>query len=260
LNPLDLELVRSLRARERREETGLYTMEGVRFLIAAADAGAEVTGLVVCKSLLTSVVGKMIVRRLRRGGASVLAVSQSDFASVSKLSDGTGRGVIAVVRQRFRSPRRIGKRELWLAVESIRSPGNLGTLLRTCLAVGARGVFVVGDVEVHDPACVRATMGALPALELVKLTSSGLVQLVKHSRATLVGASPDGCESFRTRRYQGATVLVVGTERSGISDELRRGCHALVRIPMLGRIDSLNVGVAGSLVLYEAFAQRSREP
>ncbi len=145
----------------------------------------------------------------------------------------------------------------WLAVETVRSPGNLGTLLRTCLAVGARGVIVIGDADVHDPACVRATMGALDALALVRLAPSELVALVRRSGARLIGASPDGQLDFRLSSYTRGTVVLLGSERRGISREMKRACDALVRIPMAGLMDSLNLAVAGSLVLYEAFAQRS---
>lgn len=233
-------------------------IEGVRFLIAAADASADFVGLVICKRLLTSVVGRMIVRRLKRTGIPLVVVSEAELASVSRLQEGTGRGVIAIVRQRFQRIHSIRKKELWLAVESVRSPGNLGTLLRTCLAVGARGVFVLGDTDVHDPACVRATMGALPALAVVRTSARELVDAIRTSGATLIGAHPEAAHSYWDYRYRGATVLLVGTERTGISHELRAACDALVRIPMVGKLDSLNVAVAGSLVLYEVFAQRQR--
>jgi len=256
LSPVDLVLVRALRNREQRDATGYYVIEGVRFLIAAADANADFVGLVVCKRLLTSVVGRMIVRRLKRSGVPLLAVSDSEYASVSRLEEGTGRGVVAIVRQSFRRARAIRSGELWLAVEAVRSPGNLGTLLRTCLAVGARGVFVIGNTDVHDPGCVRATMGALPALDLVRVAPHELIELVRRSNASLIGVSPDGARPYWDHRYRPATVLLVGSERTGISRELRSACDALVRIPMVGKLDSLNVAVAGSLVLYEVFAQR----
>lgn len=258
VTPFDLELVAALRERAQREETGLFAVEGVRFLIATVDAGADVAGLVVCKRLLTSVPGRMVVRRLRRRGVPTLLVQEDVLAPLSRLRDGSGRGVIAVVRQRWRPPHRIGRRETWLAVHDVRSLGNLGTLLRTCLAVGARGVFLLDDVDPFDPACVRATMGALMRLEFVRLEAGGLSALVAESGAKLVGASPHGKRDFRLHRYRDSTVLLLGGERSGIRPELARGCHTLVRIPMQPGLDSLNLAVAGSLVLYEIFAQRER--
>ena len=258
MRPFDLGLVRSLRARQERIRTGLYTIEGVRFLVAASDARARFEGLVVCDEVLVSTVGRMIVRRLRREGVPVLRVGAGEHEELTRLSEGNGRGVIGVVAQRWTALERLRPHDLWLAVESVRSPGNLGTLLRTCLAVGARGVIVVGDADVYDPACVRATMGALPALEVARMTPDALAHLCRRSGARLVGASPDGALDFRRAPLGGPVVLVVGSERKGLSEPMRRACDLLVRIPMAGRVDSLNLAVAGSLILYEAFARRPR--
>lgn len=254
---VDLGLVRALRAREHRERTGCHAVEGVRFLVSTSDAGAIFEGLVVCEEMLVSVVGRMIVRRLKQRGVPVTRVSSKDFASVSRLEDGGGRGVIAIVRQRVLRVDRVN--DLWLAIEEVRSPGNLGTLLRTCLAVGARGVLVVGgDADVYDPACVRATMGALSALDVVRVRDvAELRDLGRRSGARIVGTSPDGRDDFRRASYRGNTIVVVGCERRGITRAMRDACDALVRIPMKSTIDSLNLAVAGSLVLYEAFAQRA---
>jgi TrmH family RNA methyltransferase len=140
----------------------------------------------------------------------------------------------------------------------VRSPGNLGTLLRTCLAVGARGVLVVGDADLYDPACVRATMGALSSLDVVRVADvAELRALARRSGARLVGTSPDARIDFRKTDYRGTTIIAVGCERRGITRAMRDACDVLVRIPMRNVIDSLNLAVAGSLVLYEAYAQRA---
>lgn len=256
LNPVDLDTVRALGTRACRDETGLYALEGVRFLASAADARADIVGLVVCRGLLTSTLGQMVVRRLRRAGVPEVRVSEGEFASVAKLREGRGRGVVGVVRQRWVPLQGLDFHDLWLAVHSVRSPGNLGTLLRTCLASGARGVVVTGSADVYDPACVRATMGALEALRLVRMTTPALAALVRHSGGRLVAASPHAPQDFRLGSYRGATVLHVGCERRGLTEEMARECDALVRIPMKGSLDSLNVAVAGSLLLYEAYRQR----
>ena len=245
-------LAGELRSRERRDATGLYVVEGVRFLVAAADAGAELEGLIICESMLTSTVGRMIMRRSRRRGVPVVKLDEPSFAALGRLREGTWRGVIAIVRQRWTRVDVIGSRDLWLAVEEARSPGNVGTLLRTCLAVGARGVFAIGDVDLHDPGCVRATMGALHGLHLARVDTETLVRIARRSSARIVGTSPAAHADFRRVSYRGAAIVAVGSERRGMSDGLLRACDVLVRIPMSGRVDSLNLAVAGSLVLYEA--------
>ena len=256
LNPPNLDTVRALGTRGCRDKSGLYVVEGVRFLVSAVDAGAEIAGLVVCHRLLRSAIEQMIVRRLRQAGVPELRIGEADFASVSRLIEGSGRGVLAVVRQRWRSLEGLDPHDLWLAVDGVRSPGNLGTLLRSCLASGARGVVVTGAADIFDPACVRATMGALEALHAVRMTTPALAALVRRSGGRLVAASPRASRDFRTRSYRGATVLHVGSERHGLTPEMERACDEIVRIPMSGCLDSLNLAVAGSLLLYEAYRQR----
>jgi TrmH family RNA methyltransferase len=256
LTPLDPDTVRALKTREYRDSTGLYVIEGVRFLVSAVDAGEQVVGLVVCRGLLESAVGQLIVRRLRRMNIPELRLGPADFASISRMTEGRGRGVLAVVRQRWSRLRRIETDDVWLAVDTVRSPGNLGTLLRTCHASGARGVVVTGTADIFDPACVRAAMGALAALRVVRMATEPLVALVRRSGARLVAASPRASCDFRAGCYRGGTVLHVGSERGGLTQEMERQCDALVRIPMRGSLDSLNVAVAGSLLLYEAYRQR----
>lgn len=249
--------MRALRTRSHRERTSQYVIEGVRFLFAAVNAGATIEGLVVCPPLLVSRPGGELVRRLRNQHVPTLRVGEATYSDLARLTEGNGRGVIAVVRQRWKRVDRIDARDLWLAVEDVRSPGNLGSLLRTSLAVGARGLIVVGNADPYDPSAVRATMGALEALELVRMPPAALLALVRRSGAHMLAASPDGEVDFRAASYCGATVLLVGAERTGVSDRMRADCDQLVRIPMAGRVDSLNLAVAGSLILYEAFAQRS---
>jgi TrmH family RNA methyltransferase len=257
VTPPTLDFVRSLAKREVRERTGRYAVEGVKFLVSAVDARTPIEGLVVCPALLTSAIGQMLVRRLRRSGVPELRVDATTFGHVAHLRDGTGRGVIAVARARWCERVSLGPRDLWLAVEGARSPGNLGTLLRTCLAVGARGAFVLGDGDPYDPGCVRATMGALHALEIARTTPAALAAIARRDGARVIGAALDGALDFRAPSYRGPTVLVLGSERSGLTAEMRRACDVLVRIPMVGPLDSLNLAVAGSLLLYEAFGQRS---
>jgi TrmH family RNA methyltransferase len=117
-------------------------------------------------------------------------------------------------------------------------------------------VVITGDADVHDPACARAAMGALEALDLARASPSELVCIVRRSGGGLVGASPDAVVDFRRARYRRPTVVVVGEERGGLSETMRRACDDLVRIPMVGRVDSLNLAVAGSLVVYEVSMAR----
>jgi TrmH family RNA methyltransferase len=151
--------------------------------------------------------------------------------------------------------------DLWLALEHVCSPGNLGTLLRTSEAVGATGLVALGaGVDPWDPAVVRATMGALFTRRIVRAGARVLRAWARRHGVAIVGADGEGARDFREVSYRRPVVLVLGDERKGLSPVQRAACDELVRIPMTGRTDSLNVAVAKktwrSVLLYEAYAQR----
>jgi TrmH family RNA methyltransferase len=99
-------------------------------------------------------------------------------------------------------------------------------------------------------------MGAIDALQVVRMSTATLALLVRSSGGRIVAASPHGSLDYRAASYRGPTVVHVGSERRGVTDEMKLTCDSLVRIPMVGPMDSLNVAVAGSLLLYEVFRQR----
>jgi TrmH family RNA methyltransferase len=253
----DLGQVRSLRDRTNRDRTGLYFMEGVRFLVAASDAGEPIEALVVAPALLRSAVGQMVARRLRLRGVPTLRVSAQEFAALSRASEPQGVG--AVMRQRWEAlPARPPARdELWVACDRVRSPGNLGTLLRTCDAVGATGLVRTSDeVDPYDPGAVRASMGAMIRLRFVSTTLEALRAWRRRRDFVVVGATAEARCDYRSLSYRRPVMLVLGNERKGLSTAQRALCDQLVRIPMTGGGDSLNLAVAGSVLAYEVWQQR----
>ncbi len=172
----------------------------------------------------------------------------------------------AVIRQQWTSLRGIQpvRNRLLLAVESIDSPGNLGTILRTAEATGVREVIVLGDgADPYEPAAIRASMGSLFSQRLVRCPVKEFTQWARASSLTIVGSSPAGLLDYRSFRTHGQcrwpAVLVVGSEKRGLTDQLAEACDFVVRIPMLGRGDSINAAVAAGILLYELFDQRREE-
>lgn len=255
---LDLQLVRSLRERAARDATGLFVVEGLRFLFLARDAGREVEALLVSPDLAPPET-VTLARRLTGRRAPALEVDGSTYRELTVAHE--PQGVAAVVRQRWSPlPATPGPRDLWVALRRVRSPGNLGTLLRTCDAAAASGAIVLGrDVDPHHPTCVRASMGSLLSRRLVRADDLGAVRAwLRRRGGALVGASPAATRDYAAVDYARPVVIVLGDEREGLDADDEDRCDALVTIPMAGRLDSLNLAVAGSLLLYEAFNQRRR--
>jgi len=163
--------------------------------------------------------------------------------------------MLGVLEQRWAAlpdPDQVGEQATWVALEAVRDPGNLGTIVRTADAVGAGGVILVGTcADPYSREAVRATMGSIFDVPLVRASREEALALAAAWRGDVVGTHLQASEDFRAARYRAPALLVMGSEGPGLSPELARACSRLVRIPMAGRLDSLNLAVATALVLYE---------
>jgi len=232
-------------------------VEGIRIVGEAVETGAEIETLVVAPDLLTSDYARELVTR---AGAPTLEVSAHVFESLSSRDGPKGLG--AVVRQRWS---RLDEVEpcrglCWVVLDAVQDPGNLGTILRTADAVGAAGVILTGSsTDPHDPVALRAGMGAIFSQPIVRAGFDEVVSWAKGHGATLAGTSDAAAADYQSVTYPHPLVLVMGSEREGLSVEQQSTCDLTVRIPMAGRSDSLNLSVAAGVVLYEIFNQRRRE-
>lgn len=198
-----------------------------------------------------------MVRQLKRKGIPCRTVPREVFLEISDAPEPQGIG--AIVRQRWVliSEARPWDGLCWVALHEVRSPGNLGTTIRTCDAVGAAGLILVGNkVDPYQPATVRASMGAIFHQRLVRTDHDGFRQWAERHGCVVVGTSPHADIRFDELDYRLPSVLFMGGERKGLSRREARLCDLTVRIPMVGHSDSLNLGVATSLMLYEVFRNR----
>jgi TrmH family RNA methyltransferase len=243
-------IARLQRDRRYRDTHGLFFVEGVRNFVTAVDHGYTFDALFYSERLLTAPIARKFVRQLKRAGVPFASVSPEQFRAVSQAERASGVG--AVLRQRIQRIQQVapGEHPCWVALTHVRAPGNLGTLLRTSAAVGAAGLILLGGIDPFDPAVVRASMGALFQQQLVRASTEQLRQWVDLHGLLVVGASPDGTLAYDDVPYTRPTVLMLGAERSGLSQEQRALCRYVARIPMVAEADSLNLGVAGGLLMY----------
>ncbi len=252
-----IQRIHRLRRRDARDQTGLYYAEGLRFVLQAIQHHAALEALVICRPLLTNALAQRLVRQQRQLGIPVLDVTPHVLHQLALVEDPQGIG--AVVRQRWEPLSRVSLRNelCWIALQVVRSAGNLGTILRTSDAVGGAGIILLGnEIDPYDPSAVRATMGALYTQRLVRTTVAEFERWKQQQRGLLVGASPAAPIDYRALTYRSPTILLMGEERKGLSSDLQALCDHLVRIPMVGSSDSLNLGVATGVMLYELFNQR----
>jgi RNA methyltransferase, TrmH family len=251
--------VQRLHAREERERTGLFYIESIRFVMQALQHHAHIEHLVICRELLTHPFAQRLVREQQKRGMPVLEVSRATMEHLSQVQNSQGLG--AVVRQRWQRLESVRpKRELcWIAIETIRSPGNLGSILRTSDAVGGAGLILLGDTtDPYDPGTVRATMGALFTQRFVRTSRESFARWSRRKQYLLIGTSPAAPQDYQEVNYTLPTILLMGEERKGLPAELQTLCDLVVNIPMVGESDSLNVATAAGVLLYELFNQRRK--
>ncbi|OUL23659.1 rRNA methylase [Nostoc sp. T09] len=244
--------------RAHRHASGLFYVEGVRNFVKAIDNGFDISAIVFSEKLLTAPLARKLVRKSRRAGVPCISVTPEQFRRVSQTERASGIGAIA--HQRWFNLHDISPQAglCWVALQTVRSPGNLGTLIRTSDAVGGAGfIFIGGSVDPFDPDVVRASMGSLFHQKFVRTSLSALRHWVRHQDCSTIGASPDGMADFHQFNYPQSTLLFLGEERQGLTSQQRDLCQHLVRIPMVGAVDSLNLAVAGSLLMYEIYKSRT---
>jgi RNA methyltransferase, TrmH family len=249
--------LRALRQRKERDATGLFLAEGIRIVGEAAELDAPVVEVVVAPDLLSSDHGKEIARVLTERGVPTFQVS----AEVFRWFSGKERpqGLAAVIRQHWEPLDALdpSQESIMIVLDRIQDPGNLGTILRTADATGASGVILVGSTtDPYDPTAVRAGMGAIVSQYVVRATVPEIAVWKGRHAVPFVGTSDSATIVYDLVEYAPPLVLLMGSEQHGLDPALLELCDRVVRIPMAGRSDSLNLAVATGVMLYEIARQR----
>lgn len=252
--------IRRLAQRKAREQTGFFFVEGIRIVAEAIQLQAPIETLVLAPDLLTSSFAQAL---LQAHDLPHLPVTAEVFRSLALKDNPQGLG--AVVKQQWSELSSISQQraassqaipQCWVALASIQDPGNLGTILRTSDAVGATGLILLDQTtDPYDPAALRASTGAIFGQTLVRASFADFATWRAQQNLFIVGAAGDAPLDYREATYPLPLVILMGSEREGLTPSHQALCDALVRIPMVGRCDSLNLAVATSLVLYEMFRQ-----
>ncbi len=243
-----IKLVRALlgRAKERREANA-FVIEGVRLVEEAVSSNWKVQFLLYDETLNER--GKSQVERLKSSGVDIEMISKSLMRSLSETD--TPQGILAVLDDsRLPIPDSLN---FTLILDQIRDPGNLGTLLRTSAATGVQVVILPPETtDVFAPKVVRSGMGAHFRLPIHSLTWEEIREQTKELLIYL--ADMDGKSCWETDLRQ-PLALIIGGEAEGASDEARKLATQKISIPMAGNVESLNAGVAGSVIMFEVVRQ-----
>lgn len=250
--------VRSLLRRKERDTTGLFLLEGTRMVAMAIEANASIDTIVYCRPLLSQHACCVLERVQQCVGVRCLEVTDDVFASISR--NHAYQGIAAVVRQRWWTLDSLvpSTGSCWVAASAVQCPANLGSMLRVSDAAGGAGMVLIGNTaDPYSPEAVLSSVGAIFAQRIIRATLPEFAEAVRRGGYSVVGTSPEASVDYRKAVYRAPLVLLMGNERAGLSPQQQSLCDVMVKIPMMGQLDSLNVAVATGIVLYEAL-HRSR--
>lgn len=239
-----------------RRKAGLFVVEGRRELMHCLEAGFEVDTVFWCP---TVEVGTEELPELPKA-VRVFEVSKDVYERVAYR--GSTEGIIAEVRTRQLSldNLRLDDEPLLVVVERVEKPGNLGAILRSADAAGVDAVIVCDPLtDLYNPNLIRSSVGGFFSVPCVACSSEECITFLKQRGIQILTAQLQDSHLYYDTNMRRATAIVMGTEATGLTDQWRRAADAHIRIPMLGRIDSLNVSVSAAILMYEAVRQRSTE-
>ncbi|MEO7913654.1 MAG: RNA methyltransferase [Roseiflexaceae bacterium] len=255
-NPI-VKAIRGLSSRKQRDSSGRFFVDGLHLVAAAAQQHATIELCIVAPELLTSAFGRELARTLAQRSVQVAEVTADIFQSLAAKDQAQGLGIVAHQRWLDLAHIRPTAGQCWVALDTVQYPGNLGTILRTCDAVGGAGVILLGNTtDPYDPAGVRASMGAIFSQHLARASFAEFAEWCRGHNLTVVGTAPAATLDYHGVAYQPPLVLLMGSEPRGLSREQQALCDLVVNIPMVGHSDSLNLAVATGLMLYEVFNQQ----
>jgi len=256
-----VKLIRRLNRRRTREQEGKFLVEGIRLLEEALRENWPLRQVIYTAELTANPRGAGLLEALAQQGVPAEPVDEELFAELAETE--TPQGIIAVAAMAGRPISDLqlilnGEPDLLVLVDGVRDPGNLGTIIRCADAYGAGGVLLLkGTVDPYNPKTIRATMGAIFRVPLLSVENSEhLAEAWKAGGWKLVAGDPAADKLIHHCDLTGRVILAVGGEADGFSGNLGSFLDETVRIPMPGRAESLNAGVAAGIMLYEAVRQR----
>jgi len=240
--------------------TGAVALEGLWSLRHAIAAGIPIEVLFVCEALLRGGESNAVIDAAAADGATILSVSERVLHRLVDRDGPDGLAAIARLPRRTLDDIAVRPSTRIVIADHMELAGNVGTIIRCADGAGAAAVLLTErQVRLTHPLVMKASMATLFSLPVIDASRNDALGWIRRHRIRIVAADPAAASSYREANYRGPIALVLGSERYGLAPFWRDAADTVVSIPMLGVADSLNVGHAAALVLYEALhQQRSR--
>lgn len=246
--------IRKLKEKKYRDEAGLYVIEGIKMLEEAIEENATIKKIVICEECIEagSIDQKLLYTIAKY---DCIYVKEKIFSLLTDVV--APQGILAVIAKPSKDTKIMYDQDIILALDGIQDPGNLGTILRTADSVNLKQIIVTKNTaDSYNPKVVRSTMGAIFRVNIIE--TDNLVKTLKEiqkNKFKVVATSLDTNNSIYDIDYN-KKVIVIGNEANGVTKEVQDLADNKVKIPMLGKTESLNAAVATGVMLYEYVRQK----
>ena len=255
--------VASLKQKKHRDESGLFTAEGIRLAETVAASGEKIIFCIIAASALQSERVRKIVEQIEKNGCPCYQVSEDIYHKISDTKEPQGILLVLEKKQPLLADLVLKNEQPFLVVlDEVQDPGNMGTIIRTADAAGCDAVILTGNcADVYAPKAVRATMGSLFHLPVLSgVAVSELAEFLENQKIPLfITMLDEHSKPYFSEDMKSSVAIAFGNEGNGISEELSVYAKERLFIPMAGQSESLNVGTAAAVIIYEAYRQRYTE-
>ena len=234
-----------------RRQEGLFVVEGRRELLHCINADYEVKTIFVDNQKDDALLD------IDSKNAEIIEVSPKVYEKIAYRE--STEGVVAIVKARKKTLQDFAQKEnpLYVVIEAVEKPGNLGAILRSADAAGVDGVIVCDPLtDLYNPNLIRASIGAIFTVPTVACTSEECIAWLKENKIQILTAQLQDSSLYYDVDMKKATAIVMGTEATGLTQQWRKAADKHIRIPMCGKLDSLNVSVSSAILMFEAIRQR----
>ena len=253
----EVKFLRALHERKYRKKSGWFLAEGARICHEAVALGWNMHRLAFLAGRETDAAIRPLLDGLAASGGRALPMTERLLQRISRKDN--SQVLIGAFGQRWHVLQAVADMpdRVWVALDRVRDPGNLGTVMRTADAVGAAGIILVGDcTDPFSVGAVRASMGAVFNVKIIGCSEAEFIAFAKAWPGRVIGMALPATMDYQKADYEGPLIMLMGNEQAGLTASLMEMCDQLIKIPMQGRSDSLNLAVATGVALYTALDQR----
>ena len=250
-----IKMTKKLKEKKYREELGLFVIEGAKIVEEAISEKANIQNILVCEELGKSNSNNLleIINNICKNN-EVINVTKKVFELLSDVKN--PQGILAIVKKEEKNEIKLNE-DFYLLLDGIQDPGNIGTIIRTADSLNIKQIIVSKDTaDVYNPKVLRSTMGAIFRVNVIYTDLIDAVNKLKENNITVYATDLKTDKSIYDADYKKAAVII-GNEANGVTQEVLDLSSEKIKIPMLGKTESLNASVATSVILYEVYRKNN---